>query len=143
MQKPIFLSQIKDKIKDCRISDETVRICFAIIDFLSNDLDKKTHLTFARLYKISSPINDDAFYDAIVLLTKNKFGVLEQQFEALHPRDGFKLVPDKQQILDDIKEQTFYNPFTGQELSEQEFGEQVITFFSPTKKWVEAISNDR
>lgn len=140
MQKSIFLSQVKEKITNCRINYDTANVCFAIIDFLSNNLDKKTHLTFARLYEISSPVNDDVFYNAILLLTKNKIGVLEQQFEALHPRDGFKLVPDKQQILDDIKEQTFYNPFTGQELSEKEFGEQVIAFFSPTEKWVEAMN---
>ena len=75
------------------------------------------------------------------MLTKNKFGVLEQHFEALDRSGNYKIVPDRQQILDDIKQHEFFNPFTGDELSEEQFGEQVITFFSPTQNLIQAVSH--
>ena len=141
MQNMSFVSNVKDKIKAAHISDDMIAVCFAVIDYLSTEPNKKTHLTFRRLYEISPKVDDETFYDAVFLLTKNKFSVLEQHFEALD-RDGiYKIVPDRQQIIDDIKNQEFFNPFTGQELSEQEFGEQVLTFFSPTQKLIQAINH--
>lgn len=136
-----FFSNTRDKIKTSRISSDTASVCFAIIDYLSTEPNKKTHLTFSRLYTISPKVDDETFYDAVFLLTKNQFGVLEQNFEAKDRNGDYKLVPDKQQILDDIKNQEFYNPFTGDELSEQEFGEQVLTFFSPTKALIQAVQD--
>lgn len=136
-----FLSDIKDKIKASRVSDDTIAVCFAIIDYLSTEPNKKTHLTFARLYEISPKVDNETFYDAVFLLTKNKFSVLEQNFEALDRDDTYKTVPDRQQVVDDIKSQEFSNPFTGNKLTEQEFGKQVLTFFSPTKKLIQAVQD--
>lgn len=141
MKDAYFLSTIKDKIKASRISDDMASVCFAIIDYLSTEPNKKSHLTFSRLYEISPKVDDETFYDAVFLLTKNKFGVLEQHFEALDGSGNYKSVTDRQQILDDIKEQEFFNPFTGDELSEEQFGEQVLTFFSPTQKLIQAVSH--
>ncbi|MBE9578031.1 MULTISPECIES: hypothetical protein [Moraxella] len=140
MQSIDFLSDVKDKIKESRISDDMAKVCFAIIDYLSTEPDKKTHLTFARLYDISPKVDENTFYNAVFLLTRHKFGVLEQNFEAINCRGDYQIVPDKQQIIDDIKEKEFFNPFTGKELSEQEFGEQVLTFFSPTQKMMQAVN---
>lgn len=140
MQNINFLSNVKDKIKASHISNDMTAVCFAIIDYLSTELNKKTHLTFARLYDISPKVDDEVFYDAVFLLTKHKIGILEQHFEAVNRRGVFQIVPDRQQILDSIREQEFFNPFTGQELTEEQFGKQVLTFFSPTKKLMQAIN---
>lgn len=140
MQQIDFLSKVKDRIKDSHINDNMAEVCFAIIDYLSTEPTKKTHLTFARLYEISPKVDDEVFYNAVFLLTKNKFGVLEQNFEALDLNGQYKLVPDKQQIIDDMKEEEFYNPFTGEQLSEKQFGEQVLTFFSPTKQFLQSMN---
>lgn len=134
-----FLSNIKDEIKSSPVGDDVAQVCFAIIDYLATCPNKKTHLTFARLYEISPKVDEQAFYDAVFLLTKHKISVLEQHFEALNHQGNYEIVPDKQQIIDDIKEQTFFNPFTGQPLSEAQFGKEVLTFFSPTQQLMQAV----
>lgn len=141
MQNMNFLSDVKDRIKASPIDDDVTAVCFAIIDYLSTEPNKKTHLTFTRLYEITPKVDDEIFYDAVFLLTKNKFSVLEQHFEALDHDGTYKIVPDRQQIIDDIKNQDFFNPFTGQSLTEEQFGKQVLTFFSPTDKLIQAINH--
>lgn len=137
-----FLSDVKDRIiKSSHVDDNMASVCFAIIDYLSIEPNKKRHLTFTRLYEISPKVDDEIFYDAVFLLTRHKFSVLEQHFEAQNSRGDFEIVLNRQQVLNDMKEEKFFNPLTGQELTEEQFGQQVLTFFSPTPKLIQAVNH--
>lgn len=122
----------KRQLENRHIPQDMARVCHAIINHISKAPHAFSHLTFMDLYRISPPVSDDTFYQAVFLLTRQPYNILTQNFEALHPTGGYRVVPNKNDIIEDMKNNEFYNPFTGQELSESEFGEQVLTFFSPS-----------
>ena len=112
----------------------------AIIDYVSVGPSKKSHLTFTYLYSIAPKVDEGIFYDAVFYLTKKNINVLEQQFEAINPRThSFQYVVDKEFFIEDMRDGELYNPFVGDLLSEKEFGEQVITYFSPSQYFMEKI----
>lgn len=122
------------------INSDMAKVCIAIIEYVSIAPSKKPQLTFHDLYRVSPKVEDEIFYDAVFYLTKKNINVLTQQFEALHPKEGFKKVPDREQILEDMKNEEFFNPFTGNKLNEKEFGEQVLTYFSPSTEFVSKLN---
>ncbi|WP_198078445.1 hypothetical protein [Acinetobacter calcoaceticus] len=127
-------------IKLSHINPDMAKVCIAIIEYVSIAPYKKPHLTFNDLYRVSPKVEDETFYDAVFYLTRKNINVLTQEFEAFHPREGFKKVPDREQILEDMKNEEFFNPFTGDELNEKEFGEQVLTYFSPSTEFVSKLN---
>ena len=130
-------NHVESNLRD--INEDMNRVCLAIIDHVAVGPSKKSHLTFTELYRISPKVNEDDFYEAVFYLTKKNVNVLKQQFEAFDPNSGFKSVPDREQIFEDMRNEDFYNPFTGQKLTEQQFGEQVPTYFSPSEYFMEMI----
>ena len=138
-----IVSTAKRRIEtNSHISSNMASVCYAIIDYVSVGAAKKPHLTFTDLYRISPKVDEDVFYDAVFLLTKHQYNILKQQFEALHPRKGFQPVPDREEIIEAMKNDDFFNPITGEDLTEEEFGKQVITFFSPSDDLIRAIKSD-
>ena len=139
----IFVNELKNKVSShlSDIDKDMAEVCLAIIDHVSVAPLKKPHLTFLDLYRISPKVEDKVFYEAVFYLTKRSIDVLEQQFEALEPRTcSFKSIPDKEDFIEDMREGELYNPFIGKSLSEEEFGKQVVTFFSPSEYFVEKLN---
>jgi len=132
-------SRIKENLD--HFDTEMVEVCYAIIDYVSVGPTKKSHLSFIDLYRISPKVEDEIFYDAVFYLTRKNINVLTQEFEALDPKYGFKQVPDKEQILEDMRNEEFFNPFTGESLTEQEFGEQVLSYFTPSCEFVRKLND--
>lgn len=138
----IFVTKLKSKVCSnlSNIDKDMAEVCLAIIDHVSIGPSKKPHLTFVDLYRISPKVNEEVFYEAVFYLTKKTIDVLEQQFEALEPRTcNFQPIPNKENFIEDMRDGELYNPFIGDPLSEEEFGKQVITYFSPSKEFMEKL----
>lgn len=128
---------IKHIITENRHIDEKMAsVCLSIINHVSIAPEKRKHLTFADLYRISPKVSEEIFYDAVFYLTRKNINVLVQEFEALDPKFGYKAVPDKEEILECMKTDDFFNPFTGDDLNEEEFGKQVLTYFSVSPEFM-------
>ena len=139
----IFINELKDKVYSnlSDIDKDMAEVCLAIIEHVSVGPSKKSYLSFVDLYRISPQVDEKVFYEAVFYLTKRNINVLEQQFEAMEPRThDFQPIPDKENFVEDMRDGELYNPFVGELLSEKEFGEQVITYFSPSKFFVEKVN---
>ena len=134
-----IIEHAKQQLNARHIPQDVVSVCHAIMDHVAKAPNIHKHLTFLDLYRISPSVPDDVFYDAVFLLTKHPYNILIQNFEALNSRGVYQVVPDREQLLEDMKNDDFNNPFTGQQLSEAEFGNQVLTFFSPSKELLTAV----
>ena len=134
---------LKSKIKENldHFDTEVAEVCYAIIDYVSVGPTKKSHLSFLDLYRVSPKVDEEIFYDAVFYLTRKNINVLTQEFEALDHKYGFKQVPDKEQILEDMRNEKFFNPFIGELLTEQEFGEQVLSYFTPSCEFVRKLND--
>lgn len=137
-----FVKTLKSKISsNTLVSKDVANVCFAIIDYVAVGPRQKPHLTFAYLYRISPKVEEKSFYEAVFLLTRKSINVLTQEFEALHPRSGYQQVPNRKDIIQSMRSRDFYNPFTGKSLSEEEFGKEVITYFSPSQDFIKAVDD--
>lgn len=139
----IFVNELKSKVFSnlSDIDGDMAEVCLAIIEHVSVGPSKKSHLTFVDLYSISPKVNEDVFYKAVFYLTRKNIDVLEQQFEAIEPRTcSFQSIPNREDFIEDMRDGELYNPFIGNLLSEEEFGKQVLTYFSPSKCFVEKIN---
>ena len=138
-------SEIKE-IKILISNNPTVKkdmqaVCLAIIDYISVGPETKSHLNFDDLYRVSPVVDEDIFYDAVFYLTRPPVSVLSQEFEALDPTEGIYIeVPDKQEIIEDMRKEEYYNPHTGDELTLEDFGIQVVTFFKPSERFMGTTS---
>lgn len=138
--KHAIVIDVKNKItENHRFNDGMISVCHAIIDYVCVGPSQKNHLTFADLYRISPKVDEETFYDAVFYLTRKNINVLIQDFEALDPQRGYIQVPDKNQIIEDMKNEEFINPFTGDLLTEEEFGQQVLTYFMPSPDFVSKL----
>lgn len=139
----IFVNELKTKVYSnlSNIDKDIAEVCLAIIEHVSVGPSKKSYLSFVDLYRISPQVDEDKFYEAVFYLTRRNIDVLEQQFKALEPRTcDFQLIPNKEEFIEHMRDGELYNPFIGDLLSEKEFGRQVITYFSPSKRFVEKIN---
>ncbi|WP_201597575.1 hypothetical protein [Psychrobacter fulvigenes] len=138
-----FVNELKTKVYSnlSNIDKDMAEVCLAIIEHVSVGPTKKPHLTFIDLYRVSPKVNDEVFYEAVFYLTRRSINVLEQQFEALEPRTrSFQSITNREEFIEDMRNGELYNPFVGNILNEEEFGKQVITYFSPSKRFVEKVN---
>lgn len=135
---PTEIREIKSLISDNQAVDKNMQaVCFAIIDYISVGAETKIHLNFDDLYRISPKVEEGVFYDAVFYLTRPPISVLSQEFEALEPTEGRYIeVPDRQEIIDDMRKEEYYNPFTGDKLTLEDFGTQILTFFKPSERFM-------
>lgn len=123
------------------VSTEMLSACLKMIEYVSIAPSRKGHLTFVDLYKHVDPsTSEDIFYSAVFFLTKNNINVLTQKFEAYNSLiNRFEIVADVDDvncILDCIATGEYINPLNGDVLTAEEFNQQVLTFFSPSKLFV-------
>lgn len=117
-------------------------VCLELFDYIANDPTKKMHLTFIDLYKVISPVNENLFYSCVFFLTRKDIDVLTQKFEAWNnKRSRWQIVPDFDDIIMAISEKDYFNPFSGDQLDEVSFSEQVVTFFSPSETIIQRYKN--
>ncbi|MDC5278144.1 hypothetical protein OHX04_04825 [Acinetobacter baumannii] len=137
-----FVLEIKDRIKtNHHVEDDMASVCYAIIDYVSIKPSQKSHLSFLDLYRISPKVDEEVFYDAVFYLTRKYINVLVQEFEALDLQGFFSQVPDREQILEDMRNEEFFNPFSGKPLTEEEFGQEVLTYFTPSPYFMEMFND--
>jgi len=115
--------------------------CLELLDFLIEQpsLDLETSFYFEELRKhVSLEIEDDDFIYSVFYLARPEVNILKQEFsawkESVH---DFVLVEDKNFILEMLRDKEYVNPFSGEELSSEEFEEQVLTFFTPTSYFLD------
>jgi len=115
--------------------------CLELLDYLTEEssLDLETSFYFEELRQhVSKEIDDEDFIYSVFYLTRPDVNVLKQEFSAWKPIiNDFALVEDKTYILEMLRDQEYANPFSGDDLSSQEFEEQVLTFFTPTTYFLE------
>ncbi|WP_288454528.1 hypothetical protein [uncultured Acinetobacter sp.] len=137
-----FVLDIKNKIQTNRhIKEDMANVCYAIIDYVSIKPSQKNHLSFLDLYRVSPKVDEDIFYDAVFYLTRKHINVLVQEFEALDLYGSFTQVPDREQILEDMRNEEFFNPFSGKPLTEEEFGQEILTYFTPSPCFMEMFND--
>ncbi|TEU23330.1 hypothetical protein [Alkanindiges illinoisensis] len=136
-----LLDNIKTQLSD--INPDMAHICVDITIYISKVPESKSHLTFQDLYQTVSnreSVDEDDFYEAVFFLIR-RLQILEQKHEALNPKLGrYERVPDEQEIIEAISERDFFNPFTGQSLTLEEFSEQVLPYFSPSTSFIRAVN---
>ncbi|HEN9589687.1 hypothetical protein R4463_07795 [Acinetobacter baumannii] len=115
--------------------------CLELLDFLIEypSLDLETSFYFDELRKhVSLEVEDDDFIYSVFYLARPEINILKQEFsawkESVH---DFVLFEDKNFILEMLRDKNYVNPFSGEDLSSEEFEEQVLTFFTPTSYFLE------
>lgn len=140
---PDYAMQIKEYLKNelKMASPAMVGACLELIDYLSICPERKKYLQFAPLYKeLQKEVPDETFYNAVFFLTREDIDVLNQKFEAYNPNtDEYENV-NSEDVLEAIRTQEYYNPITGDILSLEEFGEQVLTYFSTSPSFESKIN---
>lgn len=114
--------------------------CLELLDFfvsLQNlDIEYSYHFDDLRKH-VSKEIDDEDFIYSVFYLTQPEINVLQQRFSAWRDIEESFIVVDSEHVLEMLRTKSFYNPHSGEPLSEEEFSEQVITFFTPTNYFVE------
>ena len=89
--------------------------------------------SFDELRKyVSDEISHNDFILIVFYLCQTNIEILKQRFSALNPKTNQyeDLDNDKVSFLMDILESKYYkNPITGDDLTEQNFAKQVVTYF--------------
>lgn len=133
----------KNLIFNSRFSKET-RVkegCLLIIDFLfsKKNLDCKTSFYFEDLRKvIPNDFDDEDFITSVFYLTRKHIAILEQNFSAFDEKNGsYTSMPEfKNDVIEMIKNKNYYNPISRDDLTIEQFGEQILTYFNPTTKFI-------
>lgn len=139
----ISKSYFHNLILHSRFSNDTdvKKSCLELLDYLveKDNLDLETSFHFEELRQYVSPqVDDEDFIYSVFYLTRPNINVLKQEFsawkESVH---DFVFIEDRAFILDMLRDKEYTNPFSGEELSPEDFEEQVITFFIPTSHFLE------
>lgn len=136
-------SYFHDLILHSRFSSDTdvKKSCLELLDYLlkKDNLDLEMSFNFEELRRHVSPqIDNEDFIYSVFYLTRPTVNVLKQEFSAWKESvQDFVFVEDRAFILDVLRDKEYTNPFSGKELSPEDFEDQVITFFVPTPHFLE------
>lgn len=138
------IASIKIKIQDDlkNKSSEMLELCLKVIDYISIAPELKVDFSLSQIYdSINSISDEDVFYNSIFYLTRKNINILTQKFKVLDANKN-EYIPYTidTEFLRALSERDFYNPITGDELSEKEFSEQVLTYFAPSDGFKEKIN---
>ena len=119
--------------------------CLEIINYIDlllqveNDNNSIDYSIFSRQFSfdelrtyVSNEISDNDFILIVFYLCQTNIDILKQKFSALKPKTNQYEDLDNDQVsfLMDILESKYYkNPITGDDLTEQNFAKQVVTYF--------------
>lgn len=146
MARSLYLIELKDRIQSqlSDVSTEMLSACLDMIDYVAIAPSRKKHLTFIDLYKhVDQSTSEDIFYKAVFFLTKNNVNVLTQKFEAFNSTiNRYEAIVDNEDIeelLDSIATGEYIHPINGSTLTAEQFGEQVLTYFSVSNDFVSNV----
>jgi len=116
--------------------------CLQILDFLTtyeSALDVEHSFYFEDLRQHVHPdINNSDFIYAVFYLTRPNIQVLSQEFSVWDERiSDYVHYHNKQIISEILRDKEYVNPLSGEPLSQEDFEEQVLTFFTPTAYFLE------
>jgi len=113
--------------------------CLFILDYLIiAGIDLEVTFSFDELReKVDSGISSEDFISSVFYLTREDINILEQGFSAWREIEG-RYVPIKfEKVNKMIISRNFSHPFTGEELSEQQFYNLVLPYFGVTKNFLD------
>jgi hypothetical protein len=116
------------------VNPDELRVCIAIVDFLSNSAHETTHIDFARLLKLAKDcavVEPDKVIDAAIYLSGPDLHLLDMKFEFVGDDDEPLSTHFSLEELSYIKRVgKFINPSTGKE--EADFANKFFFFFAPS-----------
>jgi len=122
--------------KDTMVKDG----CIQILEYLlSKDVDVESSFYFEDLRKhIHKDIDNEDFIYSVFFLCRKDMNVLQQEFTVWNNENSsFEHYLDKNHIYEILKSQDFCNPISGESLKATDFENEVLTFFCPTRFFVE------
>lgn len=124
-------------IKNRKFSEysDVKKSCLLILDhLLVAGRDAEICFSFDELREnVDTSINDEDFISSVFYLAREDINILEQGFSAWKAVEDRYVEVKKERIVRMINGKSFSHPYTGEELTEQQFYSQVIPFFAVTK----------
>lgn len=128
-------------IRDQKFSEfsEVRYSCFLILDYLIvAGRDLEVSFSFDELREnIDQKISDEDFITSVFYLTREDIKILDQGFSAWKAVEDRYVEVKKEKVLRMINSKQFSHPYTGIELTEDQFFEEVIPFFAVTKYFLD------
>lgn len=114
--------------------------CLEIIDYISLENQKNNDnsilsrkFSFDDFRKsVSNEISNNDFILIVFYLCQPNIEILKQRFSALNPNSNqYEDLDDVQirRLIDMLQSKCYHNPITGENLTQQQFAHQVITYF--------------
>lgn len=128
---------IKDIIKnDQYISSEMINTALVLIENLYSVYNCKCNLDLQELYNLSPNVDENIFYETVFYLTRPRIKFLIQNFKVFNPiSNKYIEFEDKNLIIEMMREENYVNPITNSNLSLEEFGNQVLTYFTVAEEY--------
>lgn len=121
--------------------DTMVKVgCTQLLDFLFTvNLDCESSFHFEDLRShVDEAVDDEDFIYSVFYLCRKDINILQQEFSVWNNSNGiYDHFLEKNLILEMLRDRTFYNPISGEDLNESQFAEEILTFFTPTKHFLE------
>ncbi|NNP67188.1 hypothetical protein [Acinetobacter sp. Ac_5812] len=113
--------------------------CLLILDYLIiAGRDLEVTFSFDELReKVDHSVSDEDFVSSVFYLTREDIDILEQGFSAWREVEA-RYVPVRfDKVNNMIESNIFSHPFTGEDLTEEQFYDEVISFFGVTQNFLD------
>ncbi|WP_312050160.1 hypothetical protein [Acinetobacter courvalinii] len=114
--------------------------CIQLLNFLVSveNLDIEYSYSLDDLRdQVSLEIDDEDFIYSVFYLTNPEVNVLKQGFYAWRDIEENFVPVNSEDVIEMLNSKNYYNPHSGEALSEEDFLDQIVTFFSPTTYFLE------
>lgn len=132
------MSTFEDKISEIRsdIGDDVVlyEACAQIISHVFMSESASSHMRIGELISASNGSNRETALKAIYYLASNRVSVLFQHFEAYNPYNSRYEEISEDFVATALRQSDFADPFTGCEISKDDFLDKIIPFFTANEK---------
>lgn len=128
-------------IENRQFSDLTdvKKCCLLLVKYLlivARDLEVSFHFEELRDV-IDFSINEEDFITSVYYLTRPDILILEQGFSAWRDIEDRYIPIDAKIVLTILSTHNYHHPITGEELSREEFNDQIIPYFSATQYFLD------
>lgn len=113
--------------------------CLQILDFLmTRPFDDESSFYFEDLRShVDSEIDNRDFIYSVFYLTRPTIEVLSQKFSVWDARlSDYIFYENAQAIREMIRDKVYVNPISGDDLTPEEFENEILTFFTPTANFI-------
>ncbi len=114
--------------------------CTQLLNFLiTKKLDSESSFYFEDLRPhVDESVDNEDFIYSVFYLCRKDINVLQQEFSVWNDvSEIYDHYMDKDVILKMLKDKNFFNPISGEDLNESQFEEEILTFFVPTRFFLE------